>query len=64
MNFADPRAPLRIARELDHFVESERLASVTDLVGTLQMKQERNEEDSIHADSAESDRPVLPGRSS
>jgi dihydroorotate dehydrogenase (NAD+) catalytic subunit len=64
MNFADPCAPLRIARELDRFVESEHLASVTDLVGTLQMKQERNEEDSIHADSAESDRPVLPGRSS
>jgi dihydroorotate dehydrogenase (NAD+) catalytic subunit len=61
MNFADPRAPLRIAQELDRFLESERVASVTDLVGSLQMKHEEN---CIHADSAESDRPVLPGRSS
>jgi dihydroorotate dehydrogenase (NAD+) catalytic subunit len=58
MNFADPRAPLRIARELDQFLESERLASVTALVGSLQM----NEENRKHATGAESDRPVLPGR--
>jgi dihydroorotate dehydrogenase (NAD+) catalytic subunit len=71
MNFADPRAPLRIARELDAFLASERLASVTDLVGSLQMKQrsneqtqEQNEEDRIHAGGAEGDRPVLPGRNS
>jgi dihydroorotate dehydrogenase (NAD+) catalytic subunit len=61
MNFADPRAPLRIARELDRFVERERLASVTALVGSLQMKHEK---DCLHTPGAESDRPVLPGRNS
>ena len=60
MSFADPRAPLRIARELDRFLASERLASATALVGTLQM----NEADHKHAQRAESDRPVLPGRDS
>lgn len=64
MNFADPRAPLRIAQELDAFIESERVASVRDLVGSLQMKQEKNEEDRVHAGGAEGDRPVLPGCSS
>ncbi|HZU26119.1 MAG TPA: dihydroorotate dehydrogenase [Bryobacteraceae bacterium] len=38
INFADPRAPVRIARELARFVESERLSSVKDLVGTLQFQ--------------------------
>lgn len=33
--FWDPRAPLRIARELDRFLEQEKVASVRDLVGTL-----------------------------
>jgi dihydroorotate dehydrogenase (NAD+) catalytic subunit len=61
MNFADPRAPLRIARELDRFVVRERLASVTALVGSLQMKHEK---DCVHTSGAESHRPVLPGRSS
>jgi dihydroorotate dehydrogenase (NAD+) catalytic subunit len=61
MNFADPRAPLRIARELDRFVVHERLASVTALVGSLQMKHGK---DCVHTPGAESDRPVLPGRNS
>jgi len=60
MNFADPRAPLRIARELDKFLVSERVASVRDLVGSLQM----NEANRKHAPGAESDRPVLPSRRS
>jgi dihydroorotate dehydrogenase (NAD+) catalytic subunit len=60
MNFADPRAPLRIARELDQFLAGERLASVTALVGSLQM----NEPGHKHVEGAESDRPVLPGRNS
>ncbi len=33
--FWDPRAPLRIARELDEFLKQEHIASVRDLVGTL-----------------------------
>jgi len=33
--FWDPRAPLRIAGELDRFLKQERIASVRDLVGTL-----------------------------
>jgi dihydroorotate dehydrogenase (NAD+) catalytic subunit len=61
MNFADPCAPLRIARELDAFLASERLASVANLVGSLQMK---DEEHRVDTERAESDRPVLPGRSS
>jgi len=61
MNFADPRAPLRIAQELDSFLTSERLASVSELVGSLQMNHEK---DHIDTTSAESDRPVLPGRNS
>ncbi|MDZ7639851.1 MAG: dihydroorotate dehydrogenase [Bryobacterales bacterium] len=35
--FWDPRSPLRIARELDRFCRSERIANVAELVGTLQM---------------------------
>ena len=61
MNFADPRAPLRIAEELDSFLVGERLASVSDLVGSLQLNHEK---DDIHPAGAESDRPVLPGRNS
>ena len=34
-NFWDPRAPARIARELDTFLKQEKIASVRDLVGTL-----------------------------
>jgi dihydroorotate dehydrogenase (NAD+) catalytic subunit len=34
--FWDPRAPLRIARELDRFLKQENIAHVRDLVGTLQ----------------------------
>ncbi|MBI5280785.1 MAG: dihydroorotate dehydrogenase [Candidatus Solibacter usitatus] len=33
--FWDPRAPLRIARELDTFLKREKIAGVRDLVGTL-----------------------------
>lgn len=33
--FWDPRAPLRIARELDRFLHKEKIASVRDIVGTL-----------------------------
>jgi dihydroorotate dehydrogenase (NAD+) catalytic subunit len=36
MNFAEPGAPLRIARELGEFVRREKLASVRELIGTLQ----------------------------
>jgi dihydroorotate dehydrogenase (NAD+) catalytic subunit len=36
-NFWDPRSVLRIARELDRFLERERIASAADLVGTLQL---------------------------
>ncbi len=38
MNFAEPGAPVRIARELDRFVRDQHLASVRELVGSLQMK--------------------------
>lgn len=34
--FWDPRAPLRIAAELDHFLKRERIANARELVGTLQ----------------------------
>lgn len=34
-SFWDPAAPARIARELDKFLEEERVANVRDLVGTL-----------------------------
>jgi dihydroorotate dehydrogenase (NAD+) catalytic subunit len=34
--FADPRAPLRVAGELDGFLKEEKIGSVRDLVGTLQ----------------------------
>jgi dihydroorotate dehydrogenase (NAD+) catalytic subunit len=37
-NFWDPRAPLRIARELDAFLQQENIASAADLVGTLRWK--------------------------
>ncbi|HTP89973.1 MAG TPA: dihydroorotate dehydrogenase [Bryobacteraceae bacterium] len=61
MNFADPRALVRIAQELDRFLEKERLASVAGLVGSLQMNHEK---DCVDPPGAEGDRPVLPGRSS
>jgi dihydroorotate dehydrogenase (NAD+) catalytic subunit len=35
--FWDPRAPLRIARELEQFLKREKIAAVDKLVGTLQM---------------------------
>lgn len=38
--FWDPRAPLRIARELDRFLEQEKVASVRDLVGTLKWERQ------------------------
>jgi dihydroorotate dehydrogenase (NAD+) catalytic subunit len=36
-NFWDPGAPVRIARELDRFLEEEKIAGVTELVGTLKI---------------------------
>jgi dihydroorotate dehydrogenase (NAD+) catalytic subunit len=36
-NFWDPGAPVRIARELDRFLEEEKISSVGELVGTLRM---------------------------
>ncbi len=36
-NFWDPRAPERIARELDKFLEQENVARAADLVGTLKI---------------------------
>jgi dihydroorotate dehydrogenase (NAD+) catalytic subunit len=37
-NFWDPQAPLRIARELDSFLQQENITSAADLVGTLRWK--------------------------
>ncbi|HEY1755596.1 MAG TPA: dihydroorotate dehydrogenase [Bryobacteraceae bacterium] len=36
-NFWDPRAPARIARELDQFLEQENIARAADLTGTLKL---------------------------
>jgi dihydroorotate dehydrogenase (NAD+) catalytic subunit len=36
-NFWDPGAPVRIAKELDRFLEQEKIANVADLVGTLKL---------------------------
>ena len=36
-NFWDPAAPIRIAAELDRFLEQENISRVADLVGTLQL---------------------------
>lgn len=36
--FWDPRAPLRIARELEQFLKSEKIARAADLIGTLRME--------------------------
>lgn len=38
-SFWDPQAPLRVARELDAFLEQEKIPCVAGLVGTLQFKQ-------------------------
>ena len=40
VNFADPAAPVRIARELDHFAAAEGLSSVSELVASLKWKRE------------------------
>jgi dihydroorotate dehydrogenase (NAD+) catalytic subunit len=37
VNFWDPAAPCRIARELDEYVKQERLDNIKELVGTLQL---------------------------
>jgi len=37
VNFWDPEAPVRIARELDRFLEEEKIANVASLVGTLKL---------------------------
>jgi dihydroorotate dehydrogenase (NAD+) catalytic subunit len=37
-NFWDPQAPMRVARELDQFLEEQRISHVADLVGTLQFE--------------------------
>jgi dihydroorotate dehydrogenase (NAD+) catalytic subunit len=36
-NFWDPGAPVRIARELERFLEEEKIRCVTELVGTLKL---------------------------
>jgi dihydroorotate dehydrogenase (NAD+) catalytic subunit len=36
-NFWDPAAPLRIARELDHFLEQEKIANVSEMIGTFKL---------------------------
>ena len=38
-NFWDPQAPLRIARELDEFLEEEKIANAAELRGTLRFKE-------------------------
>jgi len=35
--FWDPRAPLRVARELDRFLAEQKIANVREIIGTLQM---------------------------
>lgn len=37
VNFWDPAAPCRIARELEDFMKREKIANIKDLVGTLQL---------------------------
>lgn len=37
-NFWDPAAPIRIARELEKFLEQENINRVSDLIGTLRLK--------------------------
>jgi dihydroorotate dehydrogenase len=37
VNFWDPAAPLRIARELEQFLEQEGIEHVNNLVGTLKL---------------------------
>jgi dihydroorotate dehydrogenase (NAD+) catalytic subunit len=36
-NFWDPGAPVRIAKELERFLDEEKIRSVTELVGTLKL---------------------------
>ena len=36
-NFWDPQAPVRIAQELDRFLEEQNVANVADLIGTLKL---------------------------
>jgi len=38
VNFWDPRAPVRIARELKGFLQKEKIPRVADLAGTLKLK--------------------------
>jgi dihydroorotate dehydrogenase (NAD+) catalytic subunit len=37
-NFWDPQAPVRVARELDRFLERENISKAADLAGTLQFQ--------------------------
>lgn len=37
VNFWDPAAPCRIARELEEFLKREKIANIKDLIGTLQL---------------------------
>lgn len=37
-NFWDPQSPVRIARELDRFLEQEKIPRVTDLIGTIHFR--------------------------
>lgn len=39
VNFWDPGAPVRIARELEHYLDEEKISRVTELVGTLQFRE-------------------------
>jgi len=39
-NFWDPQAPVRVARELERFLEEENITNVRDLVGTLDFQKE------------------------
>jgi dihydroorotate dehydrogenase (NAD+) catalytic subunit len=39
--FWDPRAPLRVARELDRFLAEQKIANVREIIGTLQMGEGR-----------------------
>lgn len=42
-NFWDPRSPLRIARELDQFLEQENISNISQIIGTFKVNQRREE---------------------
>jgi len=45
VNFWDPQSPLRIARELEAFLQREKIAQAADLVGTLRFQTARFQKD-------------------